>query len=116
MIPRCSRGHQVNIKELSCLSGRWWLNVHAITHPVQNVEAILQFGIFLHQLFQTHRRTRVLGVFQALNLSSQSLDLKLLKTTTIIYIKISQLYILSQVIEELKDLLGNYFEFVLHTG
>lgn len=76
-----SRGHQATIKELICLSARPAASsgAHAATHPVQNVEAILQLGVFLHQLFQTRRQTGVLRVLQAIDVSGESLDLELLK-------------------------------------
>lgn len=73
-----SRGHQAATKELICPTAAS-SGEHAATHPVQDVEAILQFGIFLHQLFQTRRQTGALRVLQAIDLSRESLDLELLK-------------------------------------
>lgn len=58
-----------------------------VTHPGQNVEAILQPGTFLHRLLQTSR-IRILGGFQGLDLCRNSLDPKLLKNKTIMYLKI----------------------------
>lgn len=61
-------------KKIPCLT------LKGVTHPGQNVNAILQPGTFLHHFLQTCRGTWVLRVFQGLDLCGNSLDLQVLKT------------------------------------
>lgn len=48
------------------------------THPLQDVDAVLQPGVLLSKLLQTCRRVQVLWVLQTLDLGRESLDLPLL--------------------------------------
>lgn len=50
----------------------------SVPHLLQDVEAVLESGVFLPQLFQAWRWTEVLGVFKIFDLCRQTLDLLLL--------------------------------------